>query len=731
MIARSRQILAVCMFGLSLLGSTVVWADRPRVALVLSGGGARGLAHIGVLKALEEAHIPVDCVVGTSMGALVGGGYASGMTAAELERVVRATRWDHVLNDRPPRSLLDYRQKVDDRLNFVDFELGISDAGELKLPKGAIGTHKVDLMIRSLAGNANANFDELPLPYRAVATDLETGEMVVLSRGDLAEAMRASMAVPGVFAPVERETRVLVDGGLARNLPVDVGRQVCGDVVIAVDISSPLLTRKDIPDALAISDQTLRLMVQRNVDEQLATLAWQDVLIRPVLGNMSSADFNQVAWAIEQGKAATERVLPRLQALKADDASWQAWLMSRQQRKPSNPMIRAVEVEPTRFVSPESLKEAAHTETDRPLNADELARALDKAYARGDYSRISYRLAPHPGGGDVLLLLPQEKEWGPGYLNFGLALSTNFSETSDFTLLAQYRRTWINDAGGDWKTRLWAGDKRGIETFLTQPVGAGHTMFASASARFLGVPEQAWVGNHHVSDYQLVRREVQLDVGSNQGEFGEARVGIVKGKVQYHQLIGSSEIESGTDTNAGMLISLAYDQLDNARIPRNGDALRLYYQVNPVQWGNEVSWHTLKMEADAAMTRGRWVVRGAAEVFDSKDAPIYNWASYGGMFRLSGYGQGQLRAQRAAFGRVVFSRDFAHLSPLLGESAFWGMSFEAARLWKMSGEEQSPKDFTSATLFVGGDTRFGPAYFGVGQGDNGRAQVYLNINGTF
>src|SRR5450631_1481507 len=258
---------------------------RPRICLVLSGGGARGIAHIGVLKVLEELKIPIDCIAGTSMGAVVGGLYASGMNAREIEATMRSVDWQEAFRDTPPRRDLAFRRKQDDRNFLVRLPLGLKH-GQILLPKGFIQGQKLQETLRQLTlpFSNSTDFDLLPTPFRAVATDLETGNAVLLDRGDLAIAMRASISAPGVFAPVEMNDRLLVDGGLAENLPINVARAMHADILIVSDVSFPLQPRAELDSALSISNQMLAILVRKDTDRQRAALTAQDVLIEPRIG---------------------------------------------------------------------------------------------------------------------------------------------------------------------------------------------------------------------------------------------------------------------------------------------------------------------------------------------------------------------------------------------------------------------------------------------------------------
>src|SRR5258708_5691115 len=248
-------------------------ATRPRICLVLSGGGARGMAHIGVLKILEDLKIPIDCIAGTSMGAIVGGLYASGMTAADIDATMRSLDWQEAFRDAPPRRDLAFRRKQDDRNFLVRLPRGLQHR-KILLPKGFIQGQKLQETLRQLTlpFSSSTDFDLLPTPFRAVATDLETGNAVVMEKGDLAIAMRASMSAPGVFAPVELNGRLLVDGGLAENLPVNVARAMHADILILSDVSFPLQPRAALDSALSISTHILAILAPPAPDAPRPTL---------------------------------------------------------------------------------------------------------------------------------------------------------------------------------------------------------------------------------------------------------------------------------------------------------------------------------------------------------------------------------------------------------------------------------------------------------------------------
>src|SRR5882757_9720947 len=372
---------------------------RPRICVVLSGGGARGIAHIGVLKVLEDLKIPIDCIAGTSMGAVVGGLYASGMNAREIESTMRSVDWQEAFRDTPPRRDLAFRRKQDDRNFLVRLPLGLKH-GQILLPKGFIQGQKLQETLRQLTlpFSNSTDFDSLPTPFRAVATDLETGSAVLLDKGDLAVAMRASISAPGVFAPVESQGRLLVDGGLAENLPVDVARQMHADILIVSDVSFPLQSRAALDSALSISNQMLAILVHKDTDRQRASLGSSDVLIEPVLGTTSSTDFTVANSTIAAGENAAHTMLARLDPLSVGDAAYHGYLARRASRGPGLPAIKFVRVDEQSKRYEKTILAEMQPLVGKPLNIDAVGTRITELYGLGNFETLDYALVKQGRG---------------------------------------------------------------------------------------------------------------------------------------------------------------------------------------------------------------------------------------------------------------------------------------------------------------------------------------------
>jgi NTE family protein len=378
--------------------------DRPKIGLVLAGGGARGASHVGVLKVLERERIPIDYVAGTSMGSIVGGMYAAGMPPEEIERQMVAVDWDDVFHDKVDRQDRSYRRKTDDRLWLYGIKPGYSD-GKLKLPPGLVQGQKIGLLLTSLTLPVAEieSFDDLPIPFRAIAADIQTGEKVVIDSGNLAKAIRASMAVPAALSPVPWDGRRLVDGGIASNLPVQTVKEMGADIVIAVDLGEPLSEHELGESLLSIVDQLTAMLVRDNVERELAMLTDNDVLILPDLGDITSAEFDRVAEAIPTGVVAADLKIDELRELSLSEADYVAHVAARREPRSDMPLIEFVTFANSSVVSDDFLLGRLETTMrgdpiiGQPLDPRRMEQAINELYALDIFAHVAYELVEEDG----------------------------------------------------------------------------------------------------------------------------------------------------------------------------------------------------------------------------------------------------------------------------------------------------------------------------------------------
>ncbi len=462
-IALTGLILAVFLLAAPLPSSadepvgTASSVKRPKICLVLSGGGARGAAHVGVIKVLEEYRVPIHYIAGNSMGALVGASYATGTSVAEMEEIIAGISTELLFKEKPPRKELAMRRKQDDYSILFGPEFGVGD-GELKLPKGFVSGVQLETVLRRLSkAKGYYNFDDLPIPYRAVATDLVTGKVVVFSEGELANVMRASMSVPVAVAPVEISGKLLVDGMLTQNLPVETGHMLHPDIIIAVNVGTPLLKRDELNGILGVSGQMLSILTEQNVQTSLALLKPTDILITPDLGDFSTGDFDNLPQISPLGEEAARKVADRLAQLSIPAEEYAA--LRRQQLVASVPEPKPVDeirFENLKRVNPVTEQAVMETKVNEPIDQEILDRDMRRLYGTDDFEHVNYRFLEEPGK-RVLAVDAIEKSWGPDYLRFGLGLSSDFQGDAYFNILASYRKTWLNSLGAEWRNDLQIG----------------------------------------------------------------------------------------------------------------------------------------------------------------------------------------------------------------------------------------------------------------------------------
>ncbi len=398
--------------------------QRPKIGLVLSGGGARGFAHIGVLKVLQENNVPVDYIVGTSMGSIIGGLYAIGLTPEEIEQGVQSIAWDKVFNDFAYRDYKTFRRKKDDFDFFNIHRVGVTTSG-LQLSPGLIEGQQIELALDRLAypGFHINDYDNLRIPFRAIATDIETGEPFVIKSGNLARAMRASMSIPGALPPMTIDNKLLVDGGIANNIPIDIARDMGADIIIAVDVSAPLSNKESIKSSVDVTAQLTTILTRRIADIQLKTLNNQDILIVPGKAEISSSDFDKHAELIKAGKKATTKKLKAIQKLSLSNAAYSEYVASLPEVANKKPVIDFIEINNDTALDDDVIKVRIHQKTGEPLDVTQLEKDISYIYGLDFSSSVVYSLDKRDGKTGLIIYI-RNREWAHSYLQFGLSIQS-------------------------------------------------------------------------------------------------------------------------------------------------------------------------------------------------------------------------------------------------------------------------------------------------------------------
>ncbi len=700
----------------------------PRICLVLSGGGARGAAHIGVLKVLEEMRVPVHCIAGTSMGSIVGAAYASGMSSAEMEKIVGEITTELLFQEKPPRQDQAIRRKADDKTILFSPEIGLRD-GSVMLPKGFVSGVQLETVLRRLS-NAKGyrKFDQLPIPYRAIATDLVTGRAVVFSEGDLAMVMRASMSVPGAVAPAEFDGKILVDGGLTNNLPVDAARAMGADIVIAVNLGTPLLEREALSGILGITGQMINILTEQNVRASLAALGPRDILILPELGDFSAADFDHLTSTIPIGEAATRKVADRLAAL-ALPAERYAALRIRQQVVAPLDMkpVDEIRFENLARVDPQVAQKTMDTAPGKPLDTAMLDRDMRRLYGTGDFEHVNYRIIEEPGR-RILSVDAVEKSWGPNYLRLGLGLASDFGGDAFFNVLASYRKTWLNSLGAEWRTDLQVGHTSRIFTEFYQPLIAGRYLFVVPSAQYERRAVSIFQGNKRIASYDVRSPRVALELGSQLTKYGEVRIGVAAERTTTSLDTGPPFLDANPrkSKDVGLTAQGLVDQLDSATFPRSGYAGSFPVSAPQRGMGSDLSYTVGDIDATLVGSVGDHTFSlglKAGGKLSSGFLPRQNYFQWGGLLQQSGYRTGALIGESLTFGRLVYYHKLARFTLL--EGMYGGFSLEAGRIGKPLVPGGPEGLLKSGSLFLGVDSPVGPLYVGIGRAADGNSSAYL------
>jgi NTE family protein len=699
---------------------------RPKIALVLSGGGARGFAHIGALKVLRELNVPVDMVVGTSMGAVVGGAYAAGYSVETLESFIQETNWDDVFTTKAPRQDMDFRRKDEDNQTIGRFTFGLTKEG-LVFPRATFSSHVLEEVLRRIAAPSLEvdSLDDLALPFRSVATDLYTGEFVVLHRTSLFNAMRASMSIPGAFAPLPLGDALLVDGGLARNLPIDVARKMGADIIIAVNVGTPLRPPDKLNSALDIAQQMINILTEQNVKQSLAELTPRDILISPRLTEMTFTDFANGRQIVARGEEAARVESARLKALALPAVEYRDIETKRTARlnKPQEVKIAEVKVQGTERSNPDVLKRALAIVPGESINDTELAARIRRLGAGGDFERINFRLQG-TGIDRVLVVQPTEVEWGGNTLRFGMRLQSDFKNSNEFDLLAAHTLTWVNSYAAEWRNILQVGSTRRFETELYQPASRSHDWFASTGFSHRATDTDVFDNGRRVARLGASENKSGFYFGRQLGLIGEFRLGRTLNRASAQSLIPESTGEASTVRYFATEAQLRIDTHDSAYFPRSGYQFIALAQRAQFPLGATPATFTRAVGGSWAISSGPYTLFSAAQYTDSARGGADR---IGGFLRLSGTSTDSIGGDKTAFGRIIGFKRVGQLPGGLGGSVYAGLSLEAGRGY--SSDEGFSFDGLkrAAALVVGMETIVGPFYFGVGKTASGGSGVYLNL----
>ncbi len=715
-----------CLIIALLALSTAAHAqERPRVGLVLGGGGARGAAHIGVLEVLHELNVPVDCIAGTSMGALVAGTWMAGMAPETMREALGRVEWQDMFIDDPEYAELSPRSKLLARRYLPGSESGVNVDG-VKYQSGIVSGQKIKLFFNQLVGadQGERAIETLPVPLSLVATDIGSGERVVFREGPLTLAMRASMSVPGLLAPVDYQGRKLVDGGLVDNLPVAEVRERCqADVVIAVNVGTPLLKAEEVGSLLSVSSQMIAILTQQNVSRSLAQLKADDLVIRPDLAGISAGDFGKYAEAAERGRAAAASMREQLARLSVPAATYAAWWQGIVQHAHAGQPVDAVEIAGLSRVHPAAVERHLHVKAGEAINSAELGRDLMRTFGDGWYERVDYAVLTERDR-KLLRIMPVEKRWGPDYLRFGINLQADNSQGTAFGLRAAYHATWLNRLGGELLITGDVGSTNRLGLNLYQPLDPGQRFFVEST---VGVEQQrlnVYQGDKRIAQYKATEQGIDIYAGLNVGVLGPVRAGWLERRRNYTLEVGSPEWPNAEERVGGWRLALDFDQFDRMHFPTRGWAASLSYFNSP-----EGGYARAEASLQGAFSLGGTVFNARLRHVTSPRGrlPVLDAGTLGGFLNLTAYAPGQIIGDEISYAGLRSERIIGQLPLGLRGDMRLGMAIEAARAGVRYSETGRDGWLDSAAVYLGGQTPLGMAYLGFGRSSNGVSNLFLFI----
>jgi NTE family protein len=744
--ARKRALFAVCVlifaiiFSSSVIGQEIkptpenILKKRPKIGLVLSGGGARGFAHVGVLKVLEENHIPVDYVAGASMGALVGALYATGRTPTEMEQLVETLDWDNLLRGKPAFDDLNYRRK-EDRRNLPGSITLTGKGRKLNLPGSLNPGHQIGLALDRLmlAYGENTNFDELPIPFRAVATDLVNAETIVLKSGSLSRALRATMAIPAVFAPVELNGRILADGGILNNIPTDVAKEMGADIILVVNIETQLGDRNSLQDLVGILGQTFYVVT---VENSRRSLRQADVIVAPDLKNYGTFDFNAGKEIVELGYAGAQTKIALLKSLALDDAEWQRYIALRESKVRSDiqPIPEFLAIEGTENLK---AKRAIERKLDdkyenQPLDQKALANDLTELTGTERFDNLGYETTRRDDKTGLVIRVydPLERTERTTILEVGVDVNNNETDDVNFNALGRLTFFDVVGDGSEWRNDFSIGSRTLLATEFYRPFG-NSKFFAAPNAFYEDRKVSFYRDGDRLAEYSFRSAQVGIDLGYSVSRNSELRLGYSIGHMKAARRIGDPLL-----SDLGGRVSFAslrwnYDTRNNSQIPTRGIDLKnsLNYYFDSPSAVNSFAQAESRFDAFHSLSERNIVFAfGGGGTTFGKTAPLFQQFTLGGLFNVGGYGSGEFRNSnylRSGFGVL---REAFSAPPYIGGKLYLGGWYEGGSAFENFGAAKYRQSVTGGALL---QTRIGPIFVGGSFAEGGRRKLYFSLGRFF
>jgi NTE family protein len=701
---------------------------RLRVGVALEGGGALGLAHIGVLRWFEQHHIPIDYVAGTSMGGLVGGLYATGKSPDELERLVRGIDWAFVMGGATPYADLSFRRKEDARAIPDDLVIGFKRG--VSLPSGLNSGHQISLIIdhETLAYSAVKSFDDLPIPFRCVSTELISGKAHVFHDGPIGLAMRSTMSLPGIFAPVHDGDRLYVDGALVDNLPTDLVRQMGPDVVIAVHLQVSPATAEEIQSLFSVLDRAITV---GTANTELRGMEAADLVLKVDVQNFSSLDFKKAEALIQKGMEAAEEKSKILQPYALDQAAWAEYVAQRDARKQGAVGVpQFVRVQGTSADAEQKIQQFLQPLVRKPIDTHVLDTYLTRLTGVGRFESVSYGLTQN--GGEVgLLVTVREKNYAPPFLQPAFGVDGAQPDNVTFTLGGRLTFLDIAGFGSEWRTDFQFGNTYGIASELYKRFSQTSKWFVAPRANASEAAQRIYSKGDPKADYRLGRAGIGIDVGYALSRFIELRSGYEIGYLHASLKLGTTQFSSVQGRVGASRFRFSTDHTDDAIIPRRGYLGELNFRWVDTSPGAPAAFPTLELRTEVFKTISApasvflFAQGGSTLGYNRTGIPQYFLGGTAGLFA---YGQNEVRGDQYYLFRAGYLHNLLTLPPFLGKGLYAVTFYEVGKMFHAPGVSRLPNDVAAGVI---AQTALGPVFIGGSVGDTGHAKWFFALGRVF
>lgn len=726
--------------------------EDSRIGLVLSGGGARGLAHIGVIKVLEQHGIKADVVTGTSMGAIVGALYASGLTASEIEEVALKMDWRNAFSDASPRRSQPYPFRQLEAGMTADLRMSVTRSG-ITFPRGVIEGQHLQLVFGGLFLNQGRprQFEDLPIAFAAVAANLETGQSVVMKSGDLATAVRASMSIPGALAPTLRDGQLLVDGGIADNMPVNIARQMGADLIIAVDVSSPLRDRGGLNSILDVANQTTAFLVKLNTQKQRANLTSRDILIAPSLEGFSAVDFDQAPALIEAGMTAGFKILGSPKDPPSADADVLAVVpaegpavvpLEAPGEIPDttvglNPVIDFIEINNNSPISDRTIRSLIRQREGEPLQRVALEEDMQRLYGLDYFSLVHYQVVERQGKYGLAIVCSARRT-GNSWLKMGVQIAEDFRGNSDFALSGSIRSAGHNRYGGTSFGRIQVGSNLEFEMRYLQPMDSGLRYFIEPGLGYQTDHFDFYLSPEDKTAISSFRRsDTWMSLAAGRllwREVAEFRIGITREQGSLKLRSGLPLIDTERYDDGFYFARVGWDSLDDLGFPSEGARWSLTHEQHATELSAEANFARILGDFTAAIgsRRNTLLLEGDLQFSESDTASFADVPFIGGFLELSGLPPKSRFGRHRGLLRGVYLHRLGTDGPLpFGVPLYLGLSAERGNVWYEKEDIDWHNAISAGSLFIGSKTPLGPAFLSFGFTEDGRQSVSVFLGQRF